>query len=119
MLHEADDGPAFAGGVSPLEDNDEPLPFFLHPALQFDELDLERELLPLVLLALHAHAVRVAAAPKRLGRDLARQNGIVDVETRNSSSGPTSSSSKLWDMFPRPPFGTDPPTISVEGTKAP
>src|SRR5262249_16009435 len=116
---EADDGPAFAGGVSPLEDNDEPLLFILHPALQFDELDLERELLPLVLLALHAHAVRVAAAPKHLHRDLASQNAIAHVATRNSSSGPPRPSSKLWDMFPRPPFGTDPPTISVEGTKAP
>ena len=117
MLHAADDGPAFAGGVSPLEDNDEPLLFFLHPALKFDELDLERELLPLVHLALHAHAVRVAAAPKRLGRDFARQNGIADVETRKFLAGAKLLDQQLWDIFP--PFGTDPPTISVEGTKAP
>jgi len=77
---------------------------FLHPALQFDELYLERELLPLVLLALHTHAVRVAPAPKGVSRDLARQNGIVDVETRQLLAGSTSLSSKLWDMFPRPPL---------------
>jgi hypothetical protein len=46
MLHEAGGGPAFARRVMTSRCFS-----FLHPGLQFDELDLERELLPLVLLA--------------------------------------------------------------------
>jgi hypothetical protein len=61
MLHEADDGPTFARRVSPLEDNDEALLFFLQR--------------------------------------------------------PTSSSSKLWDMFSAPTGLSRPP--SAEGTKTP
>jgi len=93
-----------AGGVSPLEDNDEPLLFFLHPALQFDELHLERELLPLVLLALHTHAVRLAPAPKGVGRDLAKQNGIVDIEARQLLARADLLEQQVMGHVPPPPL---------------
>ena len=48
MLGEPLDGPALAGGVPALEEEDDLLVRRLHPVLHLEQLDLQRGLLPLV-----------------------------------------------------------------------
>jgi hypothetical protein len=55
--------PPLAGGVTPLEDDDDPLAGLLDPALQLQQLDLQLTLDDLVLAALHPPVVGVALAP--------------------------------------------------------
>src|ERR1700693_5128288 len=87
MLGEFVDGAALAGGCAPLEDDHDARALPLDPALQLDELDLQRLDLLAVLFALHALVIGVAAAPERLGGDLGWQHGIVDIEARRLLAG--------------------------------
>ena len=61
VFHEALDGAALAGGIAPLEDDNDALPGFFHPGLQLEKLDLQAIFLPLVVAAHHQVLVRVAA----------------------------------------------------------
>ncbi|EJT85326.1 hypothetical protein PPS11_10423 [Pseudomonas putida S11] len=53
-------GAALACGIAPFEQDHHALAGFLHPALYLQQLDLQRMLGLLVVLATHAGAVRVA-----------------------------------------------------------
>jgi hypothetical protein len=64
VLHEPADGAALAGGVTPLEEDDEPVAGVLRPVLQLEQLDLQEPLDPVVLLPAHALVVRVGLPPR-------------------------------------------------------
>ena len=66
------------------------------------------------------HAVRVAPAPKGVGRDLAKQNGIVDIEARQLLARADLLEQQVMGHVPPPPTGLSrPPGDIAEGTKTP
>lgn len=63
VLGEPLDGATLARGVTALEDDDEPTPGLLDPALQLQQFYLLEPLVQVVLPALHAPVVRVVLPP--------------------------------------------------------
>ena len=63
MLGESLDGAALARGVPSLEQQRVTGAGRLHPALEFQQLDLQQPLLVLVLVPVHPRVVRIALAP--------------------------------------------------------
>ena len=61
MLHEALDGAALPCRVAPFKEDDDALPGFFHPFLQFEQLYLQMIFLFLVIFAAHAVFVGVHA----------------------------------------------------------
>ena len=61
VLHETFDRATLAGGVATLEQHDDAFSGFLHPGLQFQQLDLQSVLLLLVVIARHQVPVGVPA----------------------------------------------------------
>ena len=72
MLGEASDRPALAGGVASLEQDRDPVPGALNPALELDQLDLEQRQLLLVLQDRDDLAEVDLAPPKQLDEPVAR-----------------------------------------------
>jgi hypothetical protein len=63
VFHEALDRPALAGGVTALEQDDEPFARYLHPRLELQQLDLQQTFVALVVAAVEPLVVGVALAP--------------------------------------------------------
>ncbi len=106
MLHEFIDGAAFARGVAPLEQDDDALPLAPDPALQLDQLDLERLDLQAVGLAVQPLVVGVTATLQRLGCDVRRQDGVVDIEARQLLAGA--------DLLEQQAVGHAPPHVPMD-----
>ena len=68
MLIEALDCPALAGGVTPLEDQEQALPSLLDPALNLEKLDLQLAFFGLVLGTAHLARIRVGLRDELLAR---------------------------------------------------
>ena len=65
MLHKALDGAAFAGSIAAFENAHNALTRFFHPALHFEQFDLQLFLFSLIHAPAHAGAVGVAFGQRR------------------------------------------------------
>jgi hypothetical protein len=75
VFHEALDGAALAGRVPAFEEDDHPLPGFLDPGLELEQLDLQAVLLLLVGLAGHQVLVGVGAFAPAFGEFIVGMGG--------------------------------------------
>jgi hypothetical protein len=88
VLGEPLDRAALARRVAPLEDHDQPLPGFLDPVLELEQLDLQQPLVLVVLGPRHPLVVGVVLPPRvHGGAVVAQQHGIVLVGVVDAELG--------------------------------
>ena len=64
VFHKAGDGAALAGGVPPLEQDNQPIARFLHPVLELDQLYLQGQLFGVVFPVAHPGCVGIEVIPE-------------------------------------------------------